>query len=626
MSKNNLSTLFKIILSFSIIFYLYDKTNLNFLYEEFKKTNSLYVICGIIIFLPNTFLYIYKWFLLIKYFYKKKFNYLYFKLSTAIMVTEIFQNFLILDIAKFHYLEKIDKKIKFFLIFNEKLISIITKVLYSLTLIIIYFIFFTNNTTNLNYLIIKSIDDNLYYSLAIILFLFLFIFRNQFIKYYQQYFTRNIIERKKIFLIELLRNFLITILYFLAFYQFYDLKISFLFAVIAPIIEIILRVQIFSTIGVREFIIFNIGIYFNISESIILSSLFVTFITWITSFNNYLISISIKKFYLKKTKIKNLSIYTSNNKLVGVKDFYFLLKKMMKFIPRSKFDRKLDHNSKNIIIIENFINLFQFVKIFFFLLFYRGNSYLLLTEFVTNSSYGKTYNNFNNFEKRGFFFLFFIFFLKKFFFIKNKNSDLRFLIYFKIRFLLTKILSYLFTKTIIAHPNINYSIFGFETKDVINFPYYFKKLDIKNIESKIFTLDFSGYLSKDRLTKLNYIKYNSKIFDDTNIKKIIQKKQQSTFIKSKKEKNKILFSLLISRDNNWKFSSPASIHNSLIKNEIPIFFKKFNDRFNSLGIDSRFLRNKSRNQIIAEIVKLNERIINYNLSYKKVIAEIVNKF
>lgn len=296
MFKKLNSFYFKLTILTFVVIYFANILDLEYLYQEFKKIQNSYFFLSWIIFLPNTALFILKWFFIIQKFHKQKFFDLYYKLSKSIILSEIFQNSLVIDASKFYYLKKVNFKTKLILIINDKLITLLAKLFFIFFIVFALFIFYSstisnhiNINININYLII----------LSLFLIILLLLLRGYITNYYQKYLSSEIIPRKKILIIELLRNFLMSGVYYLSFIQFSDLNTAIIFAIFSPIIETALRFQIISSIGMREFIIFTAGTTIGLDQNIIISSIFITFVTFMASCNNYLISTLLKYFKYK---------------------------------------------------------------------------------------------------------------------------------------------------------------------------------------------------------------------------------------------------------------------------------------------------------------------------------------
>ena len=117
------------------------------------------------------------------------------------------------------------------MLINDKLINIFVKIFYILLTYLLFKYFFN---FELNFF--KNLSQNLFSGLSfiiIIVFILIIIFsilNNVFLtKYYLTFLSGKIISRKKIFLIELIRNILMSVIYFISFYQFYDLKTALIF-------------------------------------------------------------------------------------------------------------------------------------------------------------------------------------------------------------------------------------------------------------------------------------------------------------------------------------------------------------------------------------------------------------
>ena len=101
---------------------------------------------------------------------------------------------------------------------------------------------------------------------------------------------------------------------------------------------------------------------------------------------------------------KKILIYSGNHKNIsGIFDIIKILKKNLNLISVKNYNivvsNKLLHNYTTIVLIENFVNIFNLIKIFFFLKKFKGKKILIVTEFITranNYNYRKTFNNFSN--------------------------------------------------------------------------------------------------------------------------------------------------------------------------------------------------------------------------------------
>lgn len=624
MLKTINNPLIKIIITIFLIFYFLNTLDLNKLYQQFENFQNLYLILSLIIFLPNTYLFILKWYYVINKFSKEKLINLYIKLSKSIMISEIFQNSLLIDASKYFYLRKINIITKVSLLSNDKFITLISKIFYLTTLMFIVLFFFFYDELSLlikNYLIYII----LFFGFLFLLFL---LFKNTIQNYYYKYLSEKIIPRRKIFFIELFRNIIMTGVYFFSFFQFYDLKTTLVFLALSPLIETALRFQIVSSIGIRELIIFTLGTKFGLEQNIILPSIFITIVTFLTSLNNFIIANIVENLIKKKTKKINLSVYLNNNNFKGTEDFYEQLRNLIQYIPKSSFSKELSFKTKKFLIVENFVNPIEFFKILFFLIFYRGKSYLIHTEFITKTNKIYSYNDFNKEVRTGLFFSllrYLIIRFKRFLKFKYTNTDKRivFLTYFQYRFFTTKILSKFFDFIVLAHPKMEFKTLGFNKNNAKHFPYFFKKLTNLKTRQKEFELDFSGYLTSYRFKKLKNLKYNKKIFNDNNILKLINRRKTQYFIKSKKTEKKNIFSLHIEKEINWPYSSPARYYNSLKKNEIPVIFKKFKDVFSNMALDKKILNIKSKKSLYPYIERLNLQIEKNNLNYKKNIQKLI---
>jgi len=372
------------------------------------------------------------------------------------------------------------------------------------------------------------------------------------------------------------------LLYFFSFFSFFEFKTALIFAILSPVIEMTIRFQLLSSFGIREFIILALGNQFGLEQEIILPSLVITTITLLTSFNNFLISRFCKITKNRQSEKKyDTVVYFGNNNYKGTIDFFSQLKIIKKQNNKISFLNHLPFNAKKIIITENFINPLEFTKILFFLYFFKGKSYLLITEFPTITKQFYSYNDFSKATSKGLISSLHGYIAFKFLNlirIKIRNTKTS-LIYFQLRFFTSKILSRFFDFAILAHPKIKYSHLGFKKKKVELFTYYFKKINISYVKAKKFIIGFSGVLTAHRFTILNKINLNNKYFENEKILGLTKYNKIGKFISSKKNKKVVCFSLHVGKEKNWPYSSPTRIVNSLSKNEVPLSLKKFNDLY-----------------------------------------------
>ncbi|MDC2969398.1 hypothetical protein OAY16_04925, partial [Candidatus Pelagibacter sp.] len=131
--------------------------------------------------------------------------------------------------------------------------------------------------------------------------------------------------------------------------------------------------------------------------------------------------------------------------------------------------------------------------------------------------------------------------------------------------------------------------------------------------NKNFVINFSGGVSSYRIGILKKIRYNKKIFKNLINTNLINK----SFVKSKIDKNSLVFSLHPKKTNNWKHSSPTRYLNSINKGEIPIIMDKFNDKYINLALTDDLLLFKSKKKIVDRIKKYRKKINKLDLYLKK---------
>jgi hypothetical protein len=629
MLKNLNNKYIKISIIFFIIIYFYTILDFNTLLNELKLFNEFYFFLSILLFFPNTCLLIYKWFLLTKKFIKFKFYDLYKKFSFAFFISDITHNSLLVEAAKFISLKKINYLEKTSLIINDKIIVVTTKVIF-----FFFFLLLLNENKNIE-LILNFFNKEKIYLLFIILSVVILItfskFKRYFLKYYNKYFSSQIIERRKIFFIEIIRCILISCIYFLSFLQFTSFENAVFFALISPLIEILIRLQFITTVGFRELILFFIGYQLGLDQSVILSSLFVTFVTLSSSILNLLLSLLIKeKLRVDKFNDNQINFIFTDKKERGNNDFYAAVKLISKYNKFIRLNSVLNLNYKKIIIQENFLSPIYFIRLIIFCIFYRGKLLILLTEFFTKTKNSMSFNNFNSeYTPNNLFLLFLLILYYKTTFLlgfrSEKLSNLYYRAYHKLRYTSTVFFSKYAYGFLIAHPKIKVP---FKNKMIIQFPYIFptikynRKWQSKNCK---FLLDFSGQLTNYRIKNLKNLKFNGKIFNFDQLKNFY-KLNTNFFINSKTSNSnkKIYFAYHLQKNEKWKYSSPTRYFNSLKNNKIPVANKNFNDIYSKVFLTKKIFIEKSKKKILKKIKILNQTICQFNIQSKKNVCNLVN--
>jgi hypothetical protein len=121
----------KIFIIFCIFFYFFKTIELNTLSKDFLLFSKSYFFLSILLFIPNTFLSIYKWFLLTKKFNNNNIFSLYKQFSFIFFLSDIIHNPTLVEVSKFISLKKISNFEKTAIIFNDKIIIILTKAIYT---------------------------------------------------------------------------------------------------------------------------------------------------------------------------------------------------------------------------------------------------------------------------------------------------------------------------------------------------------------------------------------------------------------------------------------------------------------------------------------------------------------
>ena len=291
MLKNLNNRYFKIFLISFILLYFYVTLDLNYLFKEFKSFNKNYFLLSILFFFPNTFLVIYKWFLLTKKFSNDNLFFLYKKFTYTFFLADLIHNPAVIEISKFISLKKISKLERTAIIINDKIIIVLTKFIYSFL-----FLFLIYRTQIIEFFFYILNEKKIYLPLiifSILLVIIVFKFKEYILRYYIKYLSSKIIERRKIFFIEIVRNILMSCLYFISFLQFTSFENALLFSALSPLIETLIRLQFITTFGFREIILFNFGSYLGLDQKIILSSLFISLVAYSSSALNLLLSLTI---------------------------------------------------------------------------------------------------------------------------------------------------------------------------------------------------------------------------------------------------------------------------------------------------------------------------------------------
>ena len=282
---------FKIILTLLILIYFYYNLDINLIKDSIKSIDLITLFTLLIILLVNPLLFVIRWFHVVKYFHKEKFIDFYTQISKGLVISELLQNSSFLDLYKFYKLKNINLKNRFLLIFNEKIIILFTRIVFILILF-----------TLINYYIFRLfIIENFILILITIIFCYYIIinikkfkdklFINLLYNYYIKFFSKKIINRKKIFFVEILRNLILSTSYFIISINFFDTKTALIIVIIGPIIELFLKIQFISVIGLRELVFYFLGLVTYIDENLLItSSIIMSFAFMFTNLINFIIS------------------------------------------------------------------------------------------------------------------------------------------------------------------------------------------------------------------------------------------------------------------------------------------------------------------------------------------------
>ena len=282
---------FKLFITLLILTYFYNNLDFNIIKNSIKSIDLRTLFISLLILSINPLLFILRWFYVVNYFQKEKFINFYIQISKGLFIAELVQNSIFLDLYKFYKLKKINLKKRFLLIINEKIIILLTRVYFILVLFTLINFYIFKISIYLNLILLAL-------SLIFLIYIFLNIknFKEKFIlniiyNYYIKFFTKKIIDRKKIFVIEVLRNIILSLTYFIININFFDLKTALAIMVLGPLIELILKIQFFSVIGVRELLFYLLGQSTLMNENLLItSSIIISFLFMITNTVNYLFS------------------------------------------------------------------------------------------------------------------------------------------------------------------------------------------------------------------------------------------------------------------------------------------------------------------------------------------------
>ncbi len=287
-NKRKINFLFTIF----IILYFYLNVDFEFFFSQLKKIPAVSFALIILVLLPSPCLLILKWYLIVKSNIKKKFFYLYEKISTGIVVSELTQNNLVLDIYKFIYLNNLEVKKKIYYILLEKFLTLSVRLVYILILLNI-FEFFDLLNIKKDLLLLANISVILISALFFLLILIKF-FPSK--KSLVSIFLSNIafsLKKNKfsifiLFLLETIKNVILSLAYYISFSIFFDNSTSLTFVLMGLIIEILLRIQFFSATGFREYFIYLFGSsIIDQKDTVLVATIFVTFSMLISNLTNY---------------------------------------------------------------------------------------------------------------------------------------------------------------------------------------------------------------------------------------------------------------------------------------------------------------------------------------------------
>jgi uncharacterized membrane protein YbhN (UPF0104 family) len=280
-------------------------------FEKFKNTineiNYFFLLPALGLSLLIPYLFILRWYYIGSIYQKIKLPQVFKKTLRSILIADIFQNTLIIDFQKMLLLNKLSKKKKLFLLFVEKFFNIKIKIFTILILFNIYTFFY-------NFYFLKIII------LQILIFIFYFFLRYIFIKnksYFQKkkFLHKKIIKSiiiniiiinnnsKNITIIEILRNFLIILIYYIVLSQIFSFKDILIILILVPVVETLLRFQFLFSLGARELLYLLLATIINVDQNkIIIASSIVSLLMTTSNICNYILVVLLD-FFKKNKKI-----------------------------------------------------------------------------------------------------------------------------------------------------------------------------------------------------------------------------------------------------------------------------------------------------------------------------------
>jgi hypothetical protein len=364
--------------------------------------------------------------------------------------------------------------------------------------------------------------------------------------------------------------------------------------------------------------------------------------------------------------MKKILIYTKNHSSsLGILDIISIIKKDLRLnkIQEKQISvgKELDSNYSTIIFIEKFNNIFNLIKIIFFLRKFKGKKIMVVTEFITTFQSSYKLKTFNYFGKNINYFyvsfyplisflyllillivkitriakdylktliqsfykykpIYLLYLIENKFFKKIKiiSFDVFFkldeFIYFYFRYwtfiVLTKFIKFDFY--LCTHPGIKKDDF-FRNEKVYELPMIYNSINFKKKHD--FYLEFSGLLTKERFNFLKKINFNKKIYKKNNFDSLSELSVGKFIQKDKSKLNFNRVSLDIPKYKFWPYMSPTRYFNSLSQGILPITGGNFSadksDLKKIIPTFYKFLRiNKKKIFLITE--KINKKLNNYN--------------
>lgn len=300
----NQRNLYKLLFGFLSLAIIYFFVDIKKIFQSLSNINIKFVLLCILISIPLPFALAIRWYFIIENITKVDIPKFLKQYSYGVLLSELFSNPLMSDVAKFYFLNDKKKTFKLELLFIEKIYAISIKILF-----LIFFFNLVNFLFLKKFVLLFLIISVLFFFLP---FLLIKIFNkintkltlvNNIKKKFKFFFSNNNIKRRKVLLTELFRNFIIHLIYLIIFINFFSLEKSMILVFVSIIIETSLRFLYFNFLGAREILfLISSNFYSSPNEVIVLSSAIFSSIMLLANINFYFLSQSqnFNNFFLKK--------------------------------------------------------------------------------------------------------------------------------------------------------------------------------------------------------------------------------------------------------------------------------------------------------------------------------------